>query len=79
MKMILQSWNLMRIVRLVLGIAIIVQGITAKDTISVVLGVFLGGTAIAGIGCCGTNGCAISGRSTDKTQRIDYEELDNTK
>ena len=76
MKAILQGWSFMRILRLVLGIAILVQGIVSKETISMVLGLMLGGMALSNIGCCGTNGCAINNRSTNKTQSIDYEELD---
>ena len=76
MKAILQGWNFMRILRLGLGIAIIVQGIVAKETMTMVLGAIFGGMALANIGCCGTNSCAINNRSTNKTQTIDYEELD---
>ena len=76
MKAILQGWNFMRILRLGLGIAILVQGIVAKETMTMVLGVIFGGMALANIGCCGINGCAINSRSTNKTQTIDYEELD---
>ena len=76
MKVILQGWNFMRILRLGLGIAILVQGIVAKETMTMVLGVIFGGMALANIGCCSTNGCAINSRSTNKAQKINYEELD---
>ena len=59
MKAILSGWNIMRMIRLVLGIAILVQGIVAKDAVTLVLGLILGGMAVANVGCCGTNGCAI--------------------
>ena len=76
MKVIVQRWNLMRILRLVLGISILVQGIVAKDAMIIVLGVLFSGMTIANIGCCGTSGCTINRRSANKTQRIDYEDLD---
>lgn len=76
MRAILQGWNFMRIVRLGLGIAILIQGVVAKETMTVVLGVILGGMALANIGCCGTNGCAVNSRPANKTQKVDYEELD---
>lgn len=60
MKTIVQGWNFMRLLRLVLGVAILVQGILAKDTVTIVLGVIIGGTAIAKIGCCGADGCTIN-------------------
>lgn len=76
MKAIFQGWNFVRILRLGLGIAILIQGIIEKEIIMMVLGVLFGGMALANIGCCGTNGCAINNRSTSKTQNTEYEELD---
>ena len=76
MKAILQGWNIMRILRLGLGIAIIIQGIVAKETMTIVLGAIFGVLVLANIGCCGSNGCAVNSRPTNKTKRIDYEELD---
>lgn len=69
----------MRILRLGLGIAILVQGIVEKDTMIIVLGVIFGGMALANIGCCGASSCAINNRISNKTQSIPYEELDNKK
>lgn len=74
MKTILQGWNFMRILRLVLGVVILVQSIIAKDTLIIILGAAFGGMALANVGCCGANGCAVN--TPIKTQKIDYEELD---
>ena len=81
MKTILQGWNFMRIVRLVLGIIIIVQGAMAREAITVILGLLFAGMAVANIGCCGANGCAVSPRSSikNKTKEISYEEVDAIK
>ena len=81
MKAITQGWNFMRILRLILGIAILVQGIVAKDTMAMVLGVVFGGMAVANIGCCGAGGCAVKNRSTsnNKTGDIHYEEVVSNK
>lgn len=77
MKTILQGWNFMRILRLILGTAIMVQGIVARDTITIILGVAFGGMAVAKIGCCGAGGCAVNSRTTtnNKTEDIHYEEV----
>lgn len=76
MRTILQGWNVMRIVRLVLGVAILVQGTIAKDTLQIVLGLALGGLAVANIGCCGVGGCTVNTRSTSpQTEEIVYEEV----
>lgn len=40
MKTILQGWKIMRILRLILGTSIMVQGIVARDTITIILGGF---------------------------------------
>ncbi len=79
MNAIIQQWNIARIIRLVLAIVILVQGIIVKDTMTMVLAVFLGGMAIANVGCCGTNRCAINNRSSTEIETIEYEELDHKK
>lgn len=77
MKTIWQGWNFIRILRLMLGGAIFVQGIVAKDPMTIVLGVIFGGMAVVNIGCCGTNGCAINTTSANKTKGINNEEPDS--
>jgi hypothetical protein len=80
MKTILQGWNFMRMLRLVLGIAILVQGIVARDTITIILGLVFGGMAVVNVGCCGAGGCAINTRSANnKTEDIQYEEVVSNK
>ena len=81
MKAITQGWNFMRILRLILGIAILVQGIVAKDATAIVLGVVFGGMAVANIGCCGTTGCEVKHVTPikNKSKNINYEELDPVK
>lgn len=79
MKSILQAWNWMRILRLTLGIALLVQGFIAKDTIAIILGLTLGGMAVANIGCCGNNGCAVDTAPTNKMINTHDEELDTKK
>lgn len=76
MKTILQGWNFMRILRLVLSIAIIVQGIVAKETTSIILGLVFGGMAVANIGCCGMGGCAVNPTSnSNNEEEVKYEEV----
>lgn len=76
MKAILQGWNMMRILRLVFGLAILIQGLVAGDSLTIILGLILGGMAVANLGCCGTSTCAINTPDIKKTQRRDFEELD---
>ena len=79
MKAILQGWNFMRIFRLALGAALVVQGVVAKDVFAIIIGSIFGGMAIARVGCCGTNSCATNTTSSDKIKTIHYEELDSKK
>ena len=80
MRAILQGWNFIRIIRLVLGIAILVQGIMTKDFLTAVLGIFFAGMAVANVGCCGTKGCAVNtARSIKDKSNIEYEEVDTIK
>lgn len=65
MRRILQEWNFMRMLRLVLAIVILVQGIISRDFVSITLGVLFGATAFANIGCCGSNTCTTT-RQGDK-------------
>ena len=76
MRAILQGWNFMRLLRLALGSAVLMQGIISKEPMTVVLGAMFGGMALANIGCCGTNGCAFTPGSTNKAKKMTNEELD---
>lgn len=79
MKAILNNWSIMRGLRLILGIAALVQAIIQKDITLGLLAAFLLLTAIANIGCCGANGCAVNYKQDKKEKEIIYEELDAKK
>ncbi|RYY01075.1 MAG: hypothetical protein EOO53_19845 [Gammaproteobacteria bacterium] len=77
MKAILNNWSVMRGLRLLIGIIALVQSFIQKDiTLSIIAG-FLLVTAIANVGCCGGNGCAVNFSNRKKEKEIVYEELDN--
>ncbi len=81
MKAILQGWNFMRVLRLILGTIITVQGIAAAETVTIILGVLFEGMALANIGCCAANSCASNpGRIiSNNTKNFQYDELGNKK
>lgn len=66
----------MRAIRLVIGIAILIQGIISREIMTMVLGGIFSGLALANVGCCGATTCSIT-RATGSTRKIQYEELDN--
>ena len=74
----LRNWNFVRILRLVLGLVIVGQGIVTADWLFGLAGAFLSFMAIANIGCCGVNGCAVDTRNVSKKEsEVVYEEVDN--
>ena len=76
-KTLLNNWSIMRGLRLVIGIIALVQSVFQKDiTLGIIAG-FLLLTAIANVGCCGSNGCAVNFSNRKKDKEIEYEELDN--
>jgi len=80
MKAILQQWNFMRVIRLLLGIGILINGIVTKDVTSIILGIVFAAMPVFNIGCCGTNGCAVNINPSVKNKtNIDYEEVDSKK
>jgi hypothetical protein len=75
MKTILHGWNVMRILRVVLAIGILVQGVVASEVVAIILGVVFGGMAFANIGCCSARGCAVKHSTNNRSKAIEYEEM----
>jgi hypothetical protein len=77
MKNILfQNWTFFRAIRLIMGIAIIIQAIIVKDAFLGFVGVIFSGMALFNAGCCGSNGCTTTPVNTkNKTKDISYEEV----
>lgn len=74
---LLTNWNLMRFLRLGIGIYIAVQAIETLSAFSGVVAVFFIYQAVTNTGCCGSNGCAVPLKKSnpDKTQEVDFEEI----
>lgn len=76
MKNYLKNWNMMRVLRLALGIFIIVQGIMAKEWLLAGLGGLFSLMPLMNIGCCGVSGCSTPvSRTRKKKEDISYEEV----
>lgn len=66
----------MRVLRLAAGIAIIIQGIAAKQALFVIMGVMLTAMAVFNAGCCGSGGCAtVPGKKAGSAKETTYEEV----
>jgi hypothetical protein len=61
-QLIFNNWNILRFMRLAIGVAIIVQGVISKDVLFSIVGIFIAGTAVFNAGCCGKTGCDIPGK-----------------
>ncbi len=75
LKIYLQGWGFMRTLRLILGIIVIGQAITAWDAVLGMMGVFLVAMPLFNVGCCGSGGCYTSFNNTNPEKQIDFEEV----
>ena len=73
---IFNNWNFMRVLRLVIGIAILGQAVVAKDALFGIAGLFFATMAIFNAGCCGTGSCYASPKkNAEATKEATYEEV----
>ena len=81
MKVLLSGWNVMRVIRLALGILVIIQSISEKNYMLTVAGGLFAVLALINVGCCGSNGCAVNPRVNKNDLKMEavYEEVDLTK
>ncbi|GAB3832444.1 hypothetical protein [Pontibacter rugosus] len=56
---LLTGWHLARWIRLVLGIALLVQAIATGDVLVGAFAILLLGQAVTNTGCCGPSGCSV--------------------
>lgn len=76
MKGYLRNWNLMRVLRLALGIFIIVQGVMEKEWLLIGLGSLFSLMPLMNTGCCGVSRCNTPVRKSNKKLKdISYEEV----
>lgn len=76
-NLLFAQWNLFRVIRLILGMGAIIQGIMNVDMMLVIAGIIIGGMAVLNIGCCGTSGCSVPSNRKQKLkeEEINYEEV----
>lgn len=79
MQTILKGWNVMRVLRLGIGIMAIIQGYQQGSWPLAIAGFFVMILALANLGCCGTGACAVNNRRSNNNSKkeITYEELGN--
>jgi carbonic anhydrase/acetyltransferase-like protein (isoleucine patch superfamily) len=78
-RTITTGWNFMRIFRVTLGIAAMVQGARVGDGVFLAAGAILLVMGFANLGCCGANGCSVPVNQNQTVNRNDDKELDSEK
>lgn len=79
MKRFLTGWNVFRVVRFLIGLAALVQGIIQKEVLVLAAGSWVLFGALFNLGCCSSGGCSVS-TSTQKTNKeVVYEKVDASK
>ena len=75
-QIIFSNWSFFRFLRLLIGIAVIVQAIIQKDMLFGMAGVLFTTMAVFNASCCGSGGCYTPAKKTvQKDQEISYEEV----
>lgn len=73
---LLNNWNFMRWLRLILGAYIGVQAILMRDPLSGLISVFFLYQAVTNTGCCGVNSCEAPLRNSDQEKEVvQFEEI----
>jgi len=70
-------WNLMRWIRLAIGIYLAAQAMQMHDVLSGIVSAFFLFQALTNTGCCGVNGCArpATSKKSDDFQEVEYDEI----
>jgi len=78
-KRILLGWNLIRGLRLLIGVYFAVQAIETMEIFSGIIAAFFLYQAITNTGCCGANSCAVpdAKNTTDKPKEVDLIEIES--
>ena len=73
---IFSNWNFIRSFRLVIGCAILIQVIIAKDILFGLAGLLFTCMAVFNVGCCGNGGCTALVKNNMELKKIStYEEV----
>jgi hypothetical protein len=78
---IFNNWDIVRIMRLAIGLMLLVAGIQSKDWMIGLFSTFFIYQAVTATGCCSAGGCARPPRSvpdheaTEGDKHAEYEEI----
>lgn len=78
MKRVIDTpWNFLRIIRLLLGVAVVIQGLLKAEYVLALAGGLVAMMALFQVGCCGSNGCSVpqSKKHPSSKDDVKYEEF----
>jgi hypothetical protein len=70
---IVSGWNTMRVIRLIIGIAILAEGIHSRDTSLIIGGLVVSALPFFNVGCCCGNTCEVP-RSAESKHETTMQE-----
>jgi hypothetical protein len=75
-ELIFNNWNIIRFLRLGIGLVILVQAVMASDIMFGLIGLLFTGMAVFNTSCCGSGACATPDAKSDSSSKeISYEEV----
>ena len=77
MYSIMNNWNFLRIIRLLLAVFITIEGGRSGDYLMLTLGLLFSGMALFNKGCCVAGVCNSQMTSEDSEKEVVYEEVHN--
>lgn len=73
---ILRNWNFIRLIRLVFGVALLLQSFYEKSAFAGFLGGLFVFQSLTNTGCCGSGSCSIPvTKKNDDVDDIEYQEI----
>ena len=73
---IFSNWNIIRFLRLGIGLIILVQAVMASDLMFGLIGLLFTGMAVFNTSCCGAGACAAPpSKNVSESKEISYEEV----
>lgn len=73
---IIKNWNLVRLLRLVMGIFLVVEAIKSGMWFLVAVGAVFVAMPLLNIGCCATGNCSVRTHNSKNTNdEVEYEEI----
>ena len=72
--MLSRKWNMIRLLRLLMGCAIVIQAIVEKEVIFGLVGLAFAVMALFNFSCCGSGTCYTNSKK-ESGKEISYEEV----